>query len=140
AFYLNFVDKCLALKGEVRLLRPSSPRKRLREAGKPLSKSSDDDQQAEEFLSAEEAWRYCCGRRQDFPLMFAVYRHFRTRSFTVQAGHKYGAHFVLYEGPPDEYHSRYCVHVMGCASSGGGGDSWGHIKTMTRLMPVSVVN
>ncbi|CAM9434238.1 unnamed protein product [Ascophyllum nodosum] len=67
--------------------------------------------------------------------MFAVYRHFRTRSFTVQAGHKYGVHFVLYEGPPDHYHSRYCVHVMGCASSGGGGDSWGHIKTMTRLMP-----
>ena len=58
----------------------------------------------------------------------------------MQAGHKYGVHFVLYEGPPDHYHSRYCVHVMGCASSGGGGDSWGHIKTMTRLMPVSVVN
>lgn len=30
-------------------------------------------------LSAEEAWRYCCARRPDFPAMFAVYRHFRAR-------------------------------------------------------------
>lgn len=51
----------------------------------------------------------------------------------MRTGHKYGAHFVLYEGPPDECHSRYCVHVAG----GGGGDSWGHMKTVTRLMPVS---
>lgn len=58
-------------------------------------------------------------------------------SYTVQAGHNYGAHFVLYEGPPDEYHSRYCVHVMGCS---GGGDSWGHMKTMSRLMPVRVIS
>lgn len=52
--------------------------------------------------------------------------------YVVHTGHKYGAHFVLYEGSPDECHSRYCVHIMG----GGGGDSWGHISTMTRLMPV----
>ncbi|CAM9496846.1 unnamed protein product, partial [Ectocarpus fasciculatus] len=84
------------------------------------------------LLSAEEAWRYCCNRRPAFPAMFAVYRHFRIRSFTVDTGHKYGAHYVLYEGPPDECHSRYCVHVTG---GGGGGDSWSHVKTMTRLMP-----
>ncbi|CAM9955023.1 unnamed protein product, partial [Ectocarpus sp. 4 AP-2014] len=84
------------------------------------------------LLSAEEAWRYCCNRRPDFPAKFAVYRHFRIRSFTVDTGHKYGAHYVLYEGPPDECHSRYCVHVTG---GGGGGDSWSHVKTMTRLMP-----
>ncbi|CAN0038980.1 unnamed protein product [Ectocarpus sp. 12 AP-2014] len=84
------------------------------------------------LLNAEEAWRYCCNRRPDFPAMFAVYRHFRIRSFTVDTGHKYGAHYVLYEGPPDECHSRYCVHVTG---GGGGGDSWSHVKTMTRLMP-----
>eukprot|EP00904_Undaria_pinnatifida_P009571 jgi/Undpi1/5744/HiC_scaffold_2.g01018.m1 len=100
-------------------------------------------------LSAEEAWRYCCARRPDFPAMFAVYRHFRARNYTVQAGHKYGAHYVLYEGAPDECHSRYCVHVMGCgggvAGDGGAGcgdggregvgDSWSHVKTVTRLMP-----
>lgn len=57
--------------------------------------------------------------------------------YTVHTGHKYGAHFVLYEGSPDECHSRYCVHVMG---GGGGGDSWGHMKTVTRLMPVSVAH
>lgn len=51
----------------------------------------------------------------------------------MHTGHKYGAHFVLYEGSPDECHSRYCVHVTG---GGGGGDSWGHMKTVTRLMPV----
>ncbi|CAM9315478.1 unnamed protein product [Ectocarpus sp. 6 AP-2014] len=84
------------------------------------------------LLSAEEAWRYCCNRRPDFPAMFAVYRHFRIRSFTVDTGHKYGAHYVLYEGPPDECHSRYCVHVTG---GNGSGDSWSHVKTMTRLMP-----
>lgn len=53
----------------------------------------------------------------------------------MHTGHKYGAHFVLYEGSPDECHSRYCVHVTG--GGGGGGDSWGHMKTVTRLMPVS---
>lgn len=31
------------------------------------------------LLNAEEAWRYCCNRRPDFPAMFAVYRHFRIR-------------------------------------------------------------
>ncbi|CAM9823513.1 unnamed protein product [Hapterophycus canaliculatus] len=85
------------------------------------------------LLSSEEAWRYCCDRRPDFPAMFAVYRHFRGQRYTVHTGHKYGAHFVLYEGSPEECHSRYCVHVMGCG--GGGGDSWGHMKTVTRLMP-----
>ncbi|CAM9282465.1 unnamed protein product [Pylaiella littoralis] len=84
------------------------------------------------LLSSDEAWRYCCHRRSDFPAMFAVYRHFRARGYVVHTGHKYGAHFVLYEGSPDECHSRYCVHVTG---GGGGGDSWGHMKTVTRLMP-----
>eukprot|EP00903_Cladosiphon_okamuranus_P009716 g9241.t1 len=82
-------------------------------------------------LTSEEAWQYCCDRRPDFPAMFAVYRHFRVRRYTVHTGHKYGAHFVLYEGPPDECHSRYCVLV----TNGSGGDSWGHMKTVTRLMP-----
>lgn len=54
--------------------------------------------------------------------------------YTVHSGQKYGAHFVLYEGSPDEVHSRYCVHVM----NANGGDSWGHMKTMSRLMPVSL--
>lgn len=30
-------------------------------------------------LSDEQAWRYCCGRRQIFPATFAVYRHFRSK-------------------------------------------------------------
>ncbi len=55
----------------------------------------------------------------------------------MHSGQRYGAHFVLYEGPPDECHSRYCVHVTDGGCGGGSGDSWGHIKTMTRLMPVS---
>ncbi|CAM9556446.1 unnamed protein product [Scytosiphon promiscuus] len=89
------------------------------------------------LMSSEEAWRYCCDRRPDFPAMFAVYQHFRRRRYTVHTGHKYGAHFVLYEGSPDECHSRYCVHVMGAGGGGrsAGGDSWGHMKTVTRLMP-----
>eukprot|EP00752_Nemacystus_decipiens_P001925 g1854.t1 len=92
----------------------------------------DGDDTAPPSLSSQEAWRYCCDRRPDFPAMFAVYRHFRARRYTVHTGHKYGTHFVLYEGSPEECHSRYCVHVAG---GGGGGDSWGHMKTMTRLMP-----
>ncbi|CAM9473383.1 unnamed protein product [Choristocarpus tenellus] len=52
-------------------------------------------------------------------------------SYTVHSGLIYGAHFVLYQGSPERYHSRYCVHVM----DAGGGDSWGHMKNMTRLMP-----
>lgn len=36
----------------------------------------DDDAK---LLSDEEAWRYCCDRRPNFPAMFAVFRHFRAR-------------------------------------------------------------
>lgn len=30
-------------------------------------------------VSDEQAWQYCCGRRQNFPTTFAVYRHFRSK-------------------------------------------------------------
>lgn len=86
AFYLNFVDKKveivmanvhLGAKGDLSL--GPSRRKRDREEGYTLAQSSGDDHQAEKPLSVEEVWRYCCSRSQDFPLMFAVYRHFRAR-------------------------------------------------------------
>lgn len=38
-------------------------------------------------LSIDEAWRYCCDRRSDFPAMFAVYRHFRARGYVCWPRH-----------------------------------------------------
>lgn len=67
----------LGAKGNIS--RGPSRRKRDREEGYTLAQSSGDDDQTETPMSAEEVWRYCCSRSQDFPLMFAVYRHFRAQ-------------------------------------------------------------
>lgn len=42
---------------------------------------------ASPLLSSDEAWRYCCDRRSDFPAMFAVYRHFRARGCVCRPRH-----------------------------------------------------
>lgn len=48
----------------------------------------------------------------DFPLRHALYRHLRRRGLVVKTGFKYGTHFRVYVGPPDEEHAPYLVHAV----------------------------
>ncbi|CAM9343286.1 unnamed protein product [Discosporangium mesarthrocarpum] len=136
AFYLKYVDECLTLTLQPPRFFAWTEGKRSGQCQEGGDSTTLDDDQAQasgdaSLLGCKEAWEYCCARQPSFPSTFAVFQHFRCRGYTVHSGQMYGAHFVLYEGSPDLYHSRYCVHIM----DAGGGDSWGHIKNMTRLMP-----
>lgn len=46
----------------------------------------------------------------DFDLRYALYRHLRARGLVVKTGFKYGTHYRVYEGPPEEEHAPYLVH------------------------------
>lgn len=48
----------------------------------------------------------------DFDLRFALYRHLRAAGLVVKTGFKYGTHYRVYEGPPEEEHAPYLVHAV----------------------------
>ena len=48
----------------------------------------------------------------DFDVRFALYRDLRARGLVVKTGFKYGTHFRVYEGPPQEEHAPYLVHAL----------------------------
>lgn len=57
-----------------------------------------------------------------------MYQHFRQLGWTPKPGLNYGAHYVLYQGSADEYHSEYVVYVQL-----EGVSSWNTIQTLTRI-------
>ena len=48
----------------------------------------------------------------DFPLRLALYRALRRRGLVVKTGFKFGTHFRVYTGAPDEEHAPYLVHAV----------------------------
>ncbi|CAK9012889.1 tRNA-splicing endonuclease (tRNA-intron endonuclease) [Durusdinium trenchii] len=70
----------------------------------------------EEELSAAEAWRvfgasqaYSSPRR--FAVMYNAYKSLREQGWIVKMGQTYGAHFAVYQGDPDFFHSQFCILV-----------------------------
>lgn len=48
----------------------------------------------------------------DFPLRLALYRALREKGLVVKTGFKFGTHFRVYTGAPDEEHAPYLVHAL----------------------------
>ena len=48
----------------------------------------------------------------DFALRLALYRALRARGLVVKTGFKFGTHFRVYTGAPDEEHAPYLVHAV----------------------------
>jgi tRNA-intron endonuclease len=48
----------------------------------------------------------------DFDLRMRVYKDLKGAGMLVKTGFKYGSHFRVYEGDPDNTHARYLVHAI----------------------------
>ena len=62
-------------------------------------------------LSLQQQWRRFCCLQPDFPLIYRVYHHYRSRGWVVRSGATMGVDWVLYKGSPAVSHSTYCVRV-----------------------------
>lgn len=63
-------------------------------------------------LETADAWRRFATVRPDFPLLYAVYHHFRGKGWLVRTGLQYGADFTLYQRHPALCHSDYSVLIQ----------------------------
>ena len=61
-------------------------------------------------LSLERFIKIARKLQPDFDMRLKVYRELKARDLIVKTGFKYGAHFRVYEGDPDEEHSEFLVH------------------------------
>jgi tRNA-intron endonuclease len=68
--------------------------------------------QSEEKMSAEEMTNLGVRTQEEFELRLDAFRDLRKRGMTVKTGFKYGAHFRVYYGTPDEGHAKYLVHSV----------------------------
>ena len=62
-------------------------------------------------LSLLQQWRQFSRLQADFPVLYRVYHHYRSRGWVVRAGSTLGADWVLYKGSPAHSHSTYGVRV-----------------------------
>lgn len=65
----------------------------------------------------------------DFELRLKAYDDMRARGLVVKTGFKYGTHFRVYDGAPEDHHSRYLVHAI----PGGFESTWPEISRAVRL-------
>ncbi len=65
----------------------------------------------------------------DFDLRLRAYDDMRSRGLVVKTGFKYGTHFRVYDGDPENRHSRYLVHAV----PGGYEATWPEISRAVRL-------
>ena len=63
-------------------------------------------------ISAKEMKALGEKAQSDFYLRIAAYYDLRSRGLVVKTGFKYGTHFRVYEGSPNECHARYLVHAV----------------------------
>ncbi|HUR68256.1 MAG TPA: tRNA-intron lyase [Candidatus Thermoplasmatota archaeon] len=80
----------------------------LAEAGKLTVLSADGRTIVGEALLRERA----SALEPDFPLRLALYGDLRRRGLVVKTGFKFGTHFRIYTGAPDEEHAPYLVHAL----------------------------
>ena len=62
-------------------------------------------------LSPLQQWRRFTPLQPDFPVVYRVYHHYRSRGWVVRSGSTLGADWVLYKGSPSLSHSTYTVRV-----------------------------
>lgn len=67
--------------------------------------------------------------QEGFRLRREAYRDLRHRGLTVKTGFKYGTHFRVYEGSPDDSHARYLVHAVSASQAA----TWPEISRAVRL-------
>lgn len=63
-------------------------------------------------LPAIELARRAASIEPDFGLRLALYRALRERGLVVKTGFKFGTHYRVYTGAPDEEHAPYLVHAL----------------------------
>ncbi|MCL1811789.1 MAG: tRNA-intron lyase [Methanomassiliicoccaceae archaeon] len=68
--------------------------------------------QSGERMSAEEIADLGMRTQEEFDLRLAAFRDLRKRGMVVKTGFKYGAHFRVYDGSPEEDHAKYLVHSV----------------------------
>ncbi len=78
-------------------------------------------------LSAESMWP--SGEDEDLSLRTSAYFDLRSRGLVVKTGFKYGTHFRVYEGSPDDSHAKYLVHAVSASDVA----TWPEISRTVRL-------
>ncbi len=63
-------------------------------------------------MGFDELRDYAAGMQDEFDNRLAVYSDMRDRGLVVKTGFKYGTHFRVYEGSPDDCHARYLAHAV----------------------------
>ena len=63
-------------------------------------------------MSAEEVAELGTRIQEEFDLRLGAFRDLRKRGMVVKTGFKYGAHFRVYDGSPDDDHAKYLVHSV----------------------------
>lgn len=87
---LSLIEACYLIgTGELRVLSSE---------GKPMTR--------------DELVRFGQQSQDEFDLRLRTYTDLRERGLVVKTGFKYGTHFRVYEGSPDECHARYLVHAV----------------------------
>jgi len=65
----------------------------------------------EENTSGEEiTWSFPCTDEER--CRYLVFRDLHKRGFSITAGSKFGADFLLYPGDPTQFHAQFCVRIM----------------------------
>jgi tRNA-intron endonuclease, archaea type len=67
--------------------------------------------------------------QDEFDLRLRSYADLRSRGMVVKTGFKYGTHFRVYEGSPDDCHARYLVHAVPASNVA----MWPEISRTVRL-------
>ncbi|MCL2032248.1 MAG: tRNA-intron lyase [Methanomassiliicoccaceae archaeon] len=68
--------------------------------------------QSGDRMSAEEIAELGARTQEEFGLRLDAFGDLKRRGMVVKTGFKYGAHFRVYEGSPDEGHAKYLVHSV----------------------------
>ena len=63
-------------------------------------------------MGFEELREHAAASQDEFDNRLAVYSDLRERGLVVKTGFKYGTHFRVYEGSPDDCHARYLAHAV----------------------------
>lgn len=63
-------------------------------------------------MSAEDMIEFGTNTQEEFELRLNAFRDLRKRGMVVKTGFKYGAHFRVYQGSPDDDHAKYLVHSV----------------------------
>lgn len=80
-------------------------------------------------LDAESLEAYGRSVQEEFDMRLAAYSDLRGRGLVVKAGFKYGTHFRVYEGSPDDCHARYLIHSVPASTV----TMWPEISRIVRL-------